>query len=557
MELRLTTWTSVALVVVLSSTALAADGGVHEAWVARYDGPEHGDDEAKDIAVSGEGYVYVVGVSWGGDSGRDVVTAKYGPDGSECWLARYDGPAGLHESGSALTLGYNGDVIVTGGVYDSLSSSKILTVCYDTDGVERWAATYEGPETGENYGYGIASDEHGVYVAGYSWGGLSREDAVTIKYAYDGAELWVARYEGPVDGTDSWSDVALGVDGSVHVVGRSMGGYTSYDALTIKYDSDGNELWVARYDSDIHHDDRGLDIAVTEGGTVCICGISFGGWSPGTEWDYLTVQYDQDGHQKWAAVYDGLASDDDLAFGVAVDWNGNVCVTGGSARTEGDSTSPIYDLVTIEYDSTGQELWLSRYGGDSAGSDFGYDVAVDGEGCAYATGRSHSSVRGFDDYVTLKYDEAGDIVWTARYDGPSGGGDWANALATDGGGNVYVTGGSASADFDRDFATIKYALNPADTSGAPSISLAMSSNPCDGDVSFHLEVPNDVGWAKLELFDLCGRRVRTLLDGPVSGAADVSWDGRDAIGDRAASGIYFVRLRSAGLVVSRKLVVAR
>jgi len=48
---------------------------------------------------------------------------------------------------------------------------------------------------------------------------------------------------------------------------------------------------------------------------------------------------------------------------------------------------------------------------------------------------------------------------------------------------------------------------------------------------------------RLELFDLVGRRVRTLADRELpAGATIVSWDGREESGAPARRGVYFARL---------------
>jgi hypothetical protein len=48
---------------------------------------------------------------------------------------------------------------------------------------------------------------------------------------------------------------------------------------------------------------------------------------------------------------------------------------------------------------------------------------------------------------------------------------------------------------------------------------------------------------RLQIYDVMGRRCRTLIDKALpAGATDVTWDGRDESGARAASGVYFARL---------------
>lgn len=62
------------------------------------------------------------------------------------------------------------------------------------------------------------------------------------------------------------------------------------------------------------------------------------------------------------------------------------------------------------------------------------------------------------------------------------------------------------------------------------------------------------GRVEVTVFDAAGRRVRVLAEGPqAAGEHDVAWDGRDERGARAGAGLYFVRLRAAGLDVTRRL----
>jgi hypothetical protein len=64
------------------------------------------------------------------------------------------------------------------------------------------------------------------------------------------------------------------------------------------------------------------------------------------------------------------------------------------------------------------------------------------------------------------------------------------------------------------------------------------------------------GRARLDLFDVNGRLVRTLLDGALeAGDHTADFDGRDAHGARLVSGVYVVRLGAAGETRSRKLVL--
>jgi hypothetical protein len=74
---------------------------------------------------------------------------------------------------------------------------------------------------------------------------------------------------------------------------------------------------------------------------------------------------------------------------------------------------------------------------------------------------------------------------------------------------------------------------------------------------FRLELPNPMH-VQVEVFDVGGRRVRTLLDEPRgAGIKNLAFDLRDDYGSRLAQGIYLVRARLGETVIMRRLVVAR
>jgi hypothetical protein len=61
---------------------------------------------------------------------------------------------------------------------------------------------------------------------------------------------------------------------------------------------------------------------------------------------------------------------------------------------------------------------------------------------------------------------------------------------------------------------------------------------------------------RLDVCDVAGRHVRTLVDGVrEAGAHAERWSGRDDAGHRAGAGVYFARLRSAAGVTTRRVVL--
>jgi hypothetical protein len=175
--------------------------------------------------------------------------------------------------------------------------------------------------------------------------------------------------------------------------------------------------------------------------------------SAGTLRDYVTIKYLPDGDTAWTARYDGPANDRDEACAVVVDPWGAVCVTGFSW----DSPTNL-DYATVKYLPNGDTAWVRRYNGPDNQGDGAEAIAVDPAGCLYVTGASSSG--GSQDYATVKYLSHGDMAWVRRYDGGANGYDQASAIATDGLGNVYVTGCSWGTGTSADYATIKYVPNP-------------------------------------------------------------------------------------------------
>ncbi len=112
---------------------------------------------------------------------------------------------------------------------------------------EKWVARYDGPDQAEDCAKAIAVDANGnVYVTGSSGyysiyygkadGTDGRDDYATVKYDTNGKQLWAARYNGRLNGWDEPSAIAVDGSGNVYVTGYSMGAKSDY--ATIKYSKD-------------------------------------------------------------------------------------------------------------------------------------------------------------------------------------------------------------------------------------------------------------------------------------------------------------------------------
>ena len=65
-------------------------------------------------------------------------------------------------------------------------------------------------------------------------------------------------------------------------------------------------------------------------------------------------------------------------------------------------------------------------------------------------------------------------------------------------------------------------------------------------------------WCCLNVFDVRGALVKTLVNGPVTGGRhEVKWNGLNNRGEQVASGVYFAKFASGGIRSVKKMVLLR
>jgi len=169
------------------------------------------------------------------------------------------------------------------------------------------------------------------------------------------------------------------------------------------------------------------------------------------------------------------------------------------------------------------------------------------------------------------------IATIAAVEGRADGGAWTPAAPADGAFDEYVeayswtapplaggqhvvetramtSAGAWSAISAPDTITIE-TLVAVDGSVPAPLTVAASPNPMHGgaSVSYTIPVP---GVARLDVYAIDGRRVRTLLAASRSaGAGNTSWDATDDAGRRLPCGLYIVRLSTMSGSAMAKIVV--
>jgi outer membrane protein assembly factor BamB len=223
----------------------------------------------------------------------------------------------------------------------------------------------------------------------------------------------------------------------------------------------GTELWTARYNGSASKNDVASGIAVGRGGhRVYVTGSSMNGpVSPEPfNSDYLTRAYRaSDGTPLWTRRYNGPAKADDVAVSMAGPANGIVYVTGTTVTGTHLDRDTDSNYLTVAYDArTGDRVWAARYDGPQGLDDEARASAVSADGSTlYVTGTSETVSSA--DYATVAFDaKTGKRLWASRYAGSGLDPVNAQSLAANPDGTaVYVTGLSTGPS-SYDYGTVAY-----------------------------------------------------------------------------------------------------
>ena len=133
----------------------------------------------------------------------------------------------------------------------------------------------------------------------------------------------------------------------------------------------------------------------------------------------------------------------DDSTGTWADDHGNVYISGFTNGSLDGTSAGDSDAFISKYDSAGVPLWTRQLG--TSAVDYAMGVAADTLGNVYLSGLTAGDLAGanigsFDAFIS-KYDEAGSLAWTRQFGSTLF--DWATGVATDGNGNVFVSGYTA------------------------------------------------------------------------------------------------------------------
>ena len=289
----------------------------------RYDSTDY-----NKLVIDSLGNIYVAGVG----SGRYTV-AKYDQNGNRFWITKYPGAYKLHD----LSLDNTGNILVTGETEYINTSYDYNTIKYTNGGRIIWIRHYSGPgppPLAYDFPYALTTDNAAnVYVTGASEDPSKTFNCATVKYDSAGNVIWVKRMHPPVVGYDIEVDEFQ----NVYITGRSDGTNN-----TIKLDIDGNIVWTRTYPTTDGFAPNYAVLILDSAKNIYVTANI----DSNTYTRYGAIKYDNNGNQLFIVNYTYPGNHFNYVYDMFVDKKGTVYLTGTS---QGSGT--YYDYATVKYSS--------------------------------------------------------------------------------------------------------------------------------------------------------------------------------------------------------------
>lgn len=341
------------------------------------------------------------------------------------------------------------------------------TPCRDCPLWGQNSATYE-----RDVANAVTTDTKGnVYYTGYfqkvgvfgtkTVRAVGGDDILVAKLGPNGTYMWVTSAGGV--NSDRAHSIAVDANGNVYVAGyfrdvatfgsTSLASQGNHDGFVAKLDPTGKWLWAKRFGG--KSNDKAYGVEVDGNGNVYVAGFFVqsmtieGKTYQATGTDFYVVKIDDKG--AITRVTTGGGSGFDAAYGMDVDQNGNVYLTGrfdSPTMTLGNTTLKLvgdYDAFVAKLDNKGQFVLATSLSGLESVVGMGIDVNAKGDiaVAGYFTdkivknGTEYVS-KGSGDFFVAKWNASGQMLWLTTEGG--GGSDVANDVAIDSTGRVFVTG---------------------------------------------------------------------------------------------------------------------
>ena len=367
------------------------------------------------------------------------------------WESRFNGTGNFIDQAVDLELDAAGNTYVTGTSYNG-SSYDWVTIKYDSDGNELWTNTFGGSGLDEAAAIVLDGNNDVIITGSRFISGSDWDLAIQKIDGTTGLQDWQYLHTGSAN-FDGGKDITVDSNNDVIVAGTYSFSTTDIDYLVVKVSSAGIFDWA--YTNGTTNNDEGKLVLTDAANNIYVAGHSNVG--TGTSYfDFLVMKYAPTGGAPTNSTtedagFDGL----DTPHAMALDAAGNIFIGGQGFNAPVEEE----DYVTMKFDNSCNHVWTQTYGGSAEALDKINAIAVDQvSGNVYVTGRSKSTATS-EDYFTISYDNNGVYLWDHRYTSTGAGFDEATDIQLSGTGFVYLTGYSYESGTNNDYTTIKYDVN--------------------------------------------------------------------------------------------------
>lgn len=421
--------------------------GVQQA-TAFYDVAGH--DRPIDMVVLPSGGCVVTGRSDGNPAigiNYDIHTVAFSATGSKLWTGIFQGSALNDDIPSAIKLGSNGSVLVTGftdGDNTTAIKNDVVYLQYSNTGAVLAQQLYKGTPDYNDEGMDIAWSPNGnVLVVGNTANSMGHTDALLLVFKGNTTPLATQFYRGLGDNNENVRDFIIDPLGTLFYCGYSVNNNSNRDFTYGSIDDKGNSIWQRDTSGTLFGSDEEANaIAFDPTGNVVVSGYLK---NAGTSSDVYVEKFDKTGKSLWKFGYDSPIHESDRANEMVINSLGEIYVVG---KTDVDATWQVNDdILVLKLSATGSLLWKVTYASNTL-VDRAQFVQVLSSGEVIVAGTLQNGLN--DNVVVLKYSSTGALLWSKVVDF-FGANDKINDMIVDNAGNVYFTGQAQKKTSATDF----------------------------------------------------------------------------------------------------------